>query len=291
MKRILLSVILLALAAVYSQAEAVDWRNYYLWMAYIDQDDGMQRVQLRIGASERAYDGYDAMYDIDAYFSGQIRSYFYHPEWGRSSIPGGTDYYVGDIRSTYLPQTWDFDVMAYNTGRNVTLTWNLSRLRNIGACSAVELALTDMLNGQTVVLTEAYEDDYGNKSYINTSYVYYNSSSAPHGFRIVATEVPVPSGDAPDGLRGSTGGGRIVLVWNSAPEALGYRVYRSENGSGLALISGEALVTDVDGDGEAKFTDKTASKGKTGPMSYTYEVTAVGSDGCESRPVVIDVAR
>jgi hypothetical protein len=226
-----------------------------------------------------ASDGYDAIYEIDAYFSGQIRSYFYHPEWGRSAIPGGSDHFVGDIRSTNLPQSWDFDVIANRTGGNVTLTWNLSRLRNIGACSAVELAMTDMTNGQTVVLTET------------TSYVYYNDDAAPHKFSISATEVPVASGDAPDGLRGSTGGGRIVLVWNTAPEALGYKVYRSENGSGLVLISGETLITDVDGDGEAKFTDKTASKGKDAPIIYTYEVTAVGTNGCESEPATIDVER
>jgi hypothetical protein len=278
MKRILLSVIVLALAAVYSQAQAVDWRERYLWMAYIDQDDGVQKVQLRIGASEQATDGYD-VYDIDAYFYGAIRSYFYHPEWGRSTIPGATDYYVGDIRSTNLPQSWDFDVIANRTGGNVTLTWDLSRLRNIGACSAVELAMTDMTNGQTVVLTET------------TSYVYYNDDAAPHKFSISATEVPVASGDAPDGLRGSTGGGRIVLIWNTAPEALGYKVYRSENGSGLALVSGEALVTDVDGDGEAKFTDKSASKGKDAPITYTYEVTAVDTDGCESEPATINIER
>jgi hypothetical protein len=269
MKRSLLLIFVLAMVFSHAPAQAVDWRDYYTWEAVIFHDDGSEQAKLKIGASGRATDGYDGIYEVDAYTSGSLRPYFYHPEWGRGGISGGTDYYWSDIRSESLPQTWDYYVQDSSTGRNVTLTWDLSHLEPQG-CSVVELALTDTANGQTVVLTEAQE------------YVYYNSTTSPHSFRVVATEGAGPKMAAPSGLRSNPGGGQIVLHWDADAGVSGYRVYRDG-----VLLNADTLVTDDDGDGTAAFGDSSAG----GPSTYTYTVTSVSELGCESEEATIEVTR
>ena len=274
--------ILVALAVVlgYSTADArVNWRNYYTWEVVFKATDGTERTKLSIGASERATDGYDAVYEVDEYRAGSFRAYFYHPEWGRGSIADGTDYYWSDIRSENLPQTWDLTVQANRTGRNVTLNWNLAHLENDG-CSTIDLTLVDTQGGNSVDMTGGGAN----------SYEYYNGSTAPRLFTITASGGVGTSGEAPIGLRSSPGGGQIVLHWDDDDaEADGFRVYRDGT-----LVSGPSLVTDIDADGTVAYVDKTAvkSSGKeAGPATYVYTVTSVAEGGCESEAAAVEVAR
>lgn len=291
MKRILSSMIVLGLVLGYTPAEA-DWRDAYKWEVFLWETDGVDKTKLRIGTSDKATDGYDAIYEEYAYLAGYMRAYFYHPEWGRRFY-GGSDYYTGDIRATSLPQSWNFYILASRTGRDVTISWNLRHLEADG-CTDIELSLTDLANGQTVVMTETTEDLNGRVSLVNTDYSYYNGSRAPHAFTVTATEVAAQTADAPAGLRANPGAGRIVLHWDADTTVLGYRVYRAEDGGALELQTGEELLTDDDGDGTVAYVDKSATRVKGnrgGSATYTYAVTAVAEGGCESKEATIDVSR
>ena len=274
-------IILVALAVVlgYSTADArVNWRNYYTWEVPLKVNDGTATNKLSIGASDKATDGYDAIYEVDEYLGNEpqsrlLRTYFYHPEWGKSV----TNYW-SDIRSENLPQTWNLTVQAYRTNRNVTLNWNLAHLENDG-CSTIDLTLVDTQGGNSVDMTGGGAN----------SYEYYNGSTAPHHFTITASGGVGTSGEAPIGLRSSPGGGQIVLHWDDDAEADGFRVYRDGT-----LVSGPSLVTDIDADGTVAYVDKTAvkSSGKeAGPATYVYTVTSVAEGGCESEAAAVEVAR
>lgn len=294
MKRLMFAIVVLGLALGLTPdggvggAGAADWRDVYKWEVFVWQTDGIDKTKLRVGASDKATDGYDPIYEEFGYLAGYIRAYFYHPEWAMST-QGGSDYYVGDIRSAGFPQTWDFEVLASRTDRDVTVSWNLRHLES-ETCKDIELSLTDIVNGQTVVMTEAVEDAYGKREYVNTSYAFYNTSATPHLFTIVAREVASFTGEAPVGLRANPGGGRIVLLWDGDTGVEGYRVYRGEDGGEGELVSGEDLLTDVDGDGNVTFVDMTVTRG-TVPVTYAYEVRAVNAEGCESEPAIVDVVR
>ncbi|MHC4278482.1 MAG: hypothetical protein ACYSTI_14370 [Planctomycetota bacterium] len=270
MKRILLSIVVMAVVMGYSRAQA-DWRDYYTWEVVIWQYDGVEKAKLKIGTAPTATELYDPIYEVDAYFAGSLKSYFYHPEWGRSAKAGATDYFWSDIRSESLPQTWDFEVVADRIG-DVTLSWDLSHLEAPG-CSSIELTLIDNKTGQAVSFTDT------------PSYVYYNDLNSPHSFTVTAAEVPGSDIDAPTGLMSNPGGGHVTLRWTDDARAAGFRVYRD-----AGLISGDTLVTDVDGDGRVVFSDKDVKKGKV-EITYTYAVTAVTPDGCESETAEIEVSR
>lgn len=248
------------------------------WKVFINATDGQEKANIAIGGYSSAVDGYDALYEVDAFFAGNLRSYFYHPEWGRSSIAGATDYFWTDIRSTILPQTWDFSVEGYRTDRNITLTWDISHLAG-DACSSIELSMTDVASGQTVVMTDS----------ANASYSYFNASSSGHPFRVTAKEAPIVI-DAPAGLRANQGSGEVVLHWNADAAMTGYKVYRSASSGAFVLVSGESLVTDNNGDGTINFVDKTADK-KSVPTTYTYAVTAINQAGCEGSQATVEVIR
>jgi len=278
MKRFMLSILILSILIGYASLAQADWTDYYKWESIIWQDDGTEKGKLKIGTSKDATNGYDPIYEKDAFFAGNLRSYFYHPEWGRSSIPGATDYYWDDIRSANLPQTWDFSVEGYRTDRNITLTWDISHLAG-DACSSIELSMTDMVSGQTVVMTDG----------TNASYSYFNASSSAYPFRVTAKEVPIAIA-APANLRANQGSGEVVLHWSAEAAMAGYKVYRSASGGAFALVSGDSLVTDNNGDGIINFVDKTADK-KSAPTTYTYAVTAINPTGCESSQATVEVIR
>ena len=279
MKKILSAIVFISVIIMNTPAHAT-WHYYYKWVILMWQDDGTEKGRLKIGTTETATDGYDPLYEVDAFFAGSLRSYFYHPEWGRaSSLEGASDHFWADIRSTTLPQTWDFSVEAYRTDRNVKVYWDLSYMHP-EICTNVELTMADMENGETIVLTENP----------TASYSYYNASSSPHTFRVNAKEIPVVK-DTPTNLGANPGGGQVVLHWNTVPAMAGYRVYRGENGGSRALISGDSLITDTNGDGIVSFVDKNLQKGKT-PITYSYAVTAVNASGCESeQTATVEVTR
>ena len=293
MKRTFFSIVLIGAVFVGSPADA-DWRDYYDWEAFLVISDGVDKTKLRIGASDKATNGYDKGYDEFAYFGGYIRAYFMHSEWGQRTQKG-SDYYVADIRSNTFPQTWDFTLLASRTGRDANISWDLRHVEAEG-CNTIELALTDLATGTTTVMTDTVTDESGRTSLVNKDYSYYNASRSNHAFRVTATEIPAATGDAPSGLRSNAGSGAVVLHWDAPTDPLvaGYKLYRSDNGGGLVLISGDALLTDEDGDALIAYNDKTAhkSRGKKGASnSFVYAVTSVNAEGCESADSSITVTR
>jgi hypothetical protein len=99
-----------------------------IWKVPVKFKDGTNENVLYIGGSVGSTDGYDPLEEMDAYFGGDMTSYFYHPEWGRS-----TDYYMADIRSINYPQEWTLYIQDNLTG-DVDVTWNLYHARQAMVC-------------------------------------------------------------------------------------------------------------------------------------------------------------
>lgn len=293
MKRMILSIVAIAVLLGVAPAAEAAWRDYFNWEVYVWMDDGQEKGKLRIGTSELATDGYDSKFESDAFPAGYVRPYFYHPEWNRSSQPGGTNYFYSDIRSSALPQTWIMSVQAYRTGRDVTLSWDLKHLES-AACKDISIALTDDANGQTVIITEMDADEHGNKFQVNPSYSYYNASNAVHTFTVVASEIDAAVGDAPANLDVKSERGPVVLQWDADSSIDGYRIYRDGN-----VVSGEALLTDDDADGKITYVDKGVLQkikadrrsATTRSTSYEYSVVSVSSEGCEGEASTVGVTR
>lgn len=262
-------------------SKAGDWRDYYTWKAEITQNDGSETAKLTIGSSTSATDGYDALYEADAFFAGYLRSYFYHPEWNRSSQAGGTDYFWSDIRSANMPQTYDFAVKAYRTG-NVTVTWDVSATV-LSSCKSVALTLTDNAIGSRVNMTDG------------SNYVYNNTSSADRSFTVNASEVTTsvasPSITVEQGEKRKRKQ-RVVTIKSSTPGAT-FELYRQIGNLSVEHI---ATLVDSDKDGNESYVERSSDiknkieslnlKGKERKsVKIKYSVKAVLTDGCESNLV------
>ncbi len=303
MERIVAFIPIVALAVIagYSPVRAEvlgdDWQDYFSWEAYIWLDDGVEKPELKIGAAENATDGLDVLFEKSATFmmtgatGAQLQAYFLHPE---ASGP-----FWSDIRSNTFPQSWEMYVKAYRSG-NITLTWKVDHVVG-GACSSITLGLTDRgYDGTIADYTEITDP-------ANGSYVYNNTSTAVRTFEIEATSVD-ESPAAPTGLVAitgkdavryfsegkKTGSGKIskrtvVVEWDAVASLDGYSVYRSDNGGEPALISGDALVTDGDGDGKAVLVDYGLERVKAG--TFTYSVIGAIGEECLSAEATVTVTR
>src|SRR3990170_7055908 len=109
MKTLLAAIVALAVIAQVLPAEATDSLVRILKVPIIF-NDGVTENVLYVGGSSAGTEGYDPLEEGDAYPGESMSAYFYHPEWGRSSVAGGTDYYMSDIRPLNLPQTWTLNV-------------------------------------------------------------------------------------------------------------------------------------------------------------------------------------
>lgn len=252
-----------------------------IWKAPVWFDDGAEQGRVFVGASSTCTDKYDPLEEMDAYFAGNMKTYFYHPEWGRSKAPGGTDYYWSDIRSATYPQTWTIYISDNRSGRNVNITWDITQAKTAIICENIRLELTDPSTGQVVAMTDG------------ASYTYTNTSTAAKTFTVAAMQsAPAVKLDAPANLSSNPGQGAVVLHWNNAHDVAGYRVYRAEAGGAFNLISGDKLVVDDNNDDIVEFLDKSLVKGKKNKQTtYTYAVIAVDERGCAGNQAVVNVER
>lgn len=246
-----------------------------IWKVPIIFNDGVTENVLYVGGSSAGTEGYDPLEDGDAYPGAGMSAYFHHPEWGRSGVPGGTDYYMSDIRSLNLPQTWTLNVKDTLIDRNVAVVWNVDGAKEFMRCQGLELVFTDVATGASVKIAG------------DTSYAYYNSSANPTVFTVTASGTAALP--APQNLASKPGKGQVVLRWDSDTSVAGYRVYKDGT-----LISGQTLLVDGDGDGKVEFADESAPKGrdkKGESLASIYSVVSVGQNGCESAPAAIEVTR
>lgn len=248
-----------------------------IWKVPIIFNDGVMENVLYVGGSSAGTEGYDPIEEGDAYPGGSMFAYFYHPEWGRSSVPGGTDYYMSDIRSLNLPQTWTFNVKDTLIDRDVAVKWNVDGAKEFMRCEGLELVFTDVATGASVKIAG------------DTFYTYYNSSTNPAAFTVTASGGDAAALPAPQNLESKPGKGQVALRWDSDIAVAGYRVYRD----GM-LVSGRTLLTDGDGDGKVEFVDTSAPKGsgkKGESLASIYSVVSVGQNGCEGAPATVEVVR
>lgn len=265
--------------AVFALAGNAQSASEEIWKVPVKFKDGTNENVLYIGGSVGSTDGYDPLEEMDAYFGGNMTSYFYHPEWGRS-----TDYYMADIRSINYPQEWTLYVQDNLTG-DVDVTWNLYHARQAMVCRGLELIFIDPATGQSLQMTDG------------ASYTYYNdaSTSTTMSFTITAMQTaPVEKLPGPENLGTNPGHGTVNLHWDDGVQgAVGYQVYRGVEGSATqSLISGDNPVIDDDGDGEVIFRDKSFTKGKKGESSvYIYAVAGVDNNGCTGERATVNVTR
>jgi hypothetical protein len=98
------------------------------WYADIHIYQDKAHNKLTIGQNAKASDGPDRKWETPipkTFMSGGVSSFFYHPEWKRSS-----PYYWRDIRSLgNLPRVWTFVVKTKKANVKVEMNWNLGRVR------------------------------------------------------------------------------------------------------------------------------------------------------------------
>ena len=275
MKTLLAAMAALAIIVPVPPAEAAG-SLVRIWKAPIIFNDGVMESVLYVGGSSAGTEGYDPLEEGDAYPGESMSAYFYHPEWGRGSIAGGTDYYMSDIRSLNLPQTWTLNVKDTLIDRDVAVKWNVDGAKEFMRCEGLELVFTDVATGASVKIAG------------DTSYVYYNSSINPMAFTVTASGGDAAALPAPQNLASKPGKGQVALRWDSDTTVVGYRVYKDGT-----LVSGQTLLTDGDGDGKVEFIDESAPKGrdkKGESLALIYSVVSVGQNGCEGAPAAIEVA-
>jgi len=86
--------------------------------------------------------------------------------------------------------------------------------------------------------------------------------------------------EPPSGVEAMSGDGQITLNWNaqSAPDVDGYNVYRS-----MTSFTNLSEATSINGPAPVEGPSLTDSEVSNG-TKYFYRLTAVGTDGNESRP-------
>lgn len=249
-----------------------------MWKTMVMFNDGSTENVLYVGGSSASTEGYDPLEEGNAYFSGPMSAYFHQQAWGRSKVPGGSDYYMSDIRSLTFPQTFTLNVKDVLLNKNISVKWNTDGAREFLKCEGLELTFADVATGASVKIAG------------DTSYTYTNSSTEPRVFTVTANKSAVPAKPAaPQNLTSNPGEGQVVLHWASDTSASVYKVYRDG-----VLISGGTLLVDDDGDGKVVFVDKSAprGKGKKGEsLMSVYSVIAVGQNGCEGAGASVEVTR
>lgn len=249
-----------------------------MWKTMVMFNDGSTENVLYVGGSSSSTEGYDPLEEGNAYFSGPMSAYFYQPAWGRSKAPGGSDYYMSDIRSLSFPQTFTLNVKDVLLNKNISVKWNTDGAKEFLKCEGLELTFADVSTGAAVKIAG------------DTSYTYTNSSTEPRVFTVTANKTANPAKPAaPQNLTSNPGEGQVVLHWASDTSVSGFKLYRDG-----ALISGGTLLVDDDGDGKVAFVDKSAPKGKGKKgesVASVYSVVAVGQSGCEGARASVEVTR
>lgn len=132
-----LIIIMLILFGMLSIAEAAPQWEATIWVA-----SGDGNLRLALGADETATDGFDNVWDSYAMLGGQLRPYFYRPDWH----PVFKTYWR-DIRAKAPGNTteWLFVIESSMTIKDVKITWDLSRVPK-----DYSLSLIDDTTGQTI---------------------------------------------------------------------------------------------------------------------------------------------
>lgn len=120
-KRLKLILILMAMILLFgmlSIAEAAPQWQATVWVA-----SGGGNLRLVLGGDDTATDGFDNVWDSYAMLGGQLRPYFYRPDWH----PVFKNYWR-DIRAKAPGNTteWPFVIESDMYNKDVTLTWDLS---------------------------------------------------------------------------------------------------------------------------------------------------------------------
>ena len=89
----------------------------------------------------------------------------------------------------------------------------------------------------------------------------------------VGTKVAAPP--VPTGLTARAGNAKVTLVWNNAPGAMTYRVYRSAGGAAYALLATVAT------------TDPLVDTAVSNRVTYSYKVQAVNTAGASAFSLVV----
>ena len=276
MKKSLLALTAIFMVLVYSPSAMAA----YDWYVEIKQQSSPYKSSIRGGTADDATSGYDAIYETDAYFFGQLRTYFYEPTWNDGSS-GSTGYFWSDIRSSTLPQTWDFEVKNYALDKDVTISWDLKSLNkfNKDICDGiVELALTDKATGQTVGMLSG------------KSHTYFSTSSNPYEFSVNAKYSTVPEVvSSPSNISAKVQDNGVSLSWSNVLGLSGYNVFKStDNGSTFKAVNGNKLVTSKKDKSNKKVTFLDRSEAGTSD-TLIYSVVGVSVNGCTGSGATVTV--
>ena len=130
----------------------MDWQSDIEVTVPIYNKDGKRtgtaRNRLTIGQNKDATDGYDGLWDTDAFLSGAIMAYF----------PTSKTNLWRDNKALGPEKIWNMNVVSTETGQKITITFKRIQFPQNAA-----LYLTDLSTGQTINLTAVGKFDYINK--------------------------------------------------------------------------------------------------------------------------------
>ena len=222
-------------------------------------EGGIAEARLRLGVVPGATVGFDKQWDVPAppSPSGSFVTLM------AGIVPSPTDVnqqLLWDFREETFPQTWTIDVTSDQTAP-VTLSWQSTPSGN--SCAPVEWTLEDAFSGTRLSLNAG----------AGSSYEYLAPSPRTRRFLVTAEAPQVEEAPPTPQNLWSPRQGRasVYLAWSDVVIAdVRYHVYRQTDQGPVRLtttpLDGSSyVVTGVD---------------RSAPV--TYQVTAVGTSGCES---------
>ncbi|HBR16139.1 MAG: hypothetical protein A3G39_07780 [Deltaproteobacteria bacterium RIFCSPLOWO2_12_FULL_43_16] len=174
-KLILISVVFIIMTALPAIAGG---RYGSTWETTISVSYGNDTSLLTLGGDKTATDGFENRWETRALLAGNIKAYFYHPEWGKE-----TPYFWSEIKDLSLPKEWVFYISSTLTNQELMMRWDISSVpQEITSLYLVDEAAAAVIDMKT-----------------QAAYAYINTSSSPKTFTVKVNgsfgETPPPAGD------------------------------------------------------------------------------------------------
>lgn len=175
-KLILISIVFIIMTALPAIAGG---RYGSTWETTISVSYGNDTSLLTLGGDKTATDGFENRWETRALLAGNIKAYFYHPEWGKE-----TPYFWSDIRDLSLPKEWVFYISSTLANQELVMRWDISSVpQEITSLYLVDEVTAAIIDMKTQV-----------------AYTYINTSSSLRAFTVkvngsFGNEALPPAGD------------------------------------------------------------------------------------------------
>lgn len=266
-KLILISIVFIIMTALPAIAAG---RYGSTWETTILISYGNDTSLLTLGGDKTATDGFENRWETRALLAGNIKAYFYHPEWGKE-----TPYFWSDIRDLSLPKEWVLYISSTLANQELVIRWDISSVPQ----EITSLYLVDETTSAIIDMK------------MQAAYTYINTSSSPRVFTVkvngsFGTEAPPPTGDTipPDtsitsAIAEFINAASINIAYTGSDDVTSADLlqfsYKLDNGAWSAWSNSKSIT--LDGLSEGAHTFSVKSKDEAGnedsmPAEVTFTV-------------------